>query len=258
MTGIEPLATAAAKEVAVESAKTAVTEVSKGGAESAAREVKSESVRGAGIELGGGPEDTRCALNVLRPDAIEDAAIDENPFTAGHLDTTQMKPFPPFDELVETEKSSYEHMKGSLKSLFKSLGIEIKVEPKGMPHEGKADIIGIDSSGNLVVGEIKTAQEAGKSSSAWWSYWKDKLYSDALSNLSTEAKEWTAVIDGQLRTYCDRLGVDNGLLVVENGDQFESGIEETLGFLREEGRIKGYEKMGTDATGNTAYRIFYN
>ncbi len=54
------------------------------------------------------------------------------------------------------------------------------------------------------------------------------------------------------------MGVDNGYLVVENGEQFKKSIEESLQFLKEEGRIKGYEKVGVDAKGNTVYRIFYN
>lgn len=168
---------------------------------------------------------------------------------------------PPFAVLTEKENSPYEHMKETLKNFFKTeLGIDIKIEPLKMPEKGKADIVGLDRNGNLVVGEIKTEKEAGESASAWWSHWKETLsgfYSDAINALSTEAKGWCAVIDGQLREYCETLGVDSGYLVVEKGEQFAENIEESLKFLKEEGRIKDFAKIENDAKGNSVYRVDY-
>jgi len=249
MTGVE-VAAVAVKEAAKQAAVEASKEV--------AKETAKTAVAEAGKEAGAGLDVVR-EVRVLGPKEVPTRAPWEkngpNPFS---MRVTTM---PEFDKIIEKENSAYERMKDSLKAYFKDLGIEIKVDPLQVPGGTKPDILGRDKDGRLVVGEIKTEDEAGGNNN-WESHWRKlglfEKYSDALNSLSTEAKGWCAVIDGQLREYCEKMGVDNGYLVVENGEQFEKSIEESLQFLKEEGRIKGWEKTGTDAKGNTVYRIFYN
>jgi len=167
-----------------------------------------------------------------------------------------------FNSLKEKENSHYEKMKDAVKTFFKdSLGIEIKIEPLGMPRSGQVDIFGInDESGQRVIGEIKSKDEAKGSTEQWWSDWKgrlENLYSEAINKLSVNAKGWCAVVDGQLREYCEIHGVTDGYLVVESGEQFDGDIKETLDFLKQEGRIKDFEYLGQDEKGNYVYRIDY-
>jgi hypothetical protein len=165
-----------------------------------------------------------------------------------------------FEGLKEKENSHYEHMKESITKFFKDeLGIDIKVEPLGMPRGGQVDIFGIDENGRPHVGEIKTKKEA-EGGNSWWSDWKDRLtslYSEAIKGLSVNAKSWCAVVDGQLREYCETHGVKEGSLVVENGEKFRDDIEEALNFLKKEGRIKDFKWLGNDAQGNSYYHIGY-
>ena len=248
MTGLEVAAAAvmeAGKQVAVEMSNELVKETAK------------TMVAEVGKEAASGLDAVR-EVRVLGPKDVPTRP----PWEKNALNTFSTRiTMPEFEKVIEKLTSAYERMKDSLKAYFKELGIEIKVDPLGVPGGTKPDILGRDKDGGLIVGEIKTVDEAGGKNN-WESHWRKlglfEKYSDALNSLSTEAKGWCAVIDGQLREYCETLGVDNGYLVVENGEQFEKSIEESLQFLKEEGRINGYEKVGVDAKGNTVYRVFFD
>ena len=151
-------------------------------------------------------------------------------------------------------------MKDTVKTFFKDeQDSDIKVEPLGMPRGGQADILGIDEKGHLVVGEIKTKEEAGGKNS-WWSDWKDRLTSidsEAIKDLDNKAKGWVAVADGQLRGYCEKHVVTEGYLVVGEGEKSASDIKEALNFLKQEDHVKDFELLGKDPQGNSYYRINY-
>lgn len=241
----------ATKEVAVETAKAlgekAVVESGKGGIESLAGTNIGEATEGFGREI-----------RILNPNE----GLDLKPWEQLSLNQLTKIKVPDLGTLIESKKSPYNHMRKTLKIFFNSKNIEIKIDPNGMPRDCRPDIFGVDKEGNLVVGEIKTAKEAGESVGSWESWWRDRglfeNYSAAVEKLSSEVKGWCGVIDGQLREYCEKLGVNNGFLAVEKGEQFAKDIEKTLNFLKEEGRIKGFERVGADTKGNTVWKIVYN
>jgi hypothetical protein len=248
MTGLETTAA-----VAAEALKDAAAEALKEGAKQSAEVTVKEGVQ-AGNE----------GLRGVAPETVgKDAAIEKIRDLFEYNQTIgKMEDFPKWFEGLkekEPEKANYEHMKESIKKFFKDeLGIDIKVEPLGMPRGGQVDIIGIDENGRPCVGEIKSKNEAKNNS--WWSDWKDRLtslYSEAIKDLGSKAKGWCAVVDGQLREYYETHGLKQGYLVVEDGEKFAGDIEEALNFLKKEGRIKDFELLGKDEQGNFIYRIDY-
>jgi len=111
-------------------------------------------------------------------------------------------------------------------------------------------------NGHIIVGEIKSTKEASGSTSSWWSYWNTgsrnlkSQYDEAkLKKLSSAARGWCAVIDGQLREYCEKQGVKIGDLVIEEFIKFNKDILKALEFLKGESRIFKYDVPECDDFG---------
>lgn len=130
--------------------------------------------------------------------------------------------------------------------------IEIDIEPHGSRGP---DIVGHHADGKLVIGEIKSQKEIIRDLGGYWSQWnsdrsfggktKDyKLkvnYCDKGYGLtSPSSKGWVAVIDGQLRGYCEKAGIMRGVLVIENFPVFENDIRRAIEYLSTHSRVIGY------------------
>ncbi len=125
--------------------------------------------------------------------------------------------------------------------------------------ESLADIQGFDQSGSKVIGEFKSESEHEKNYS-WWSCWKDRLENNYRANFSCmkpENKRWLAVVDGQLREYCQLENIGIGYLVVENYDLINTDIIDALEFLVSEGKIKCFSGPTSDSQGVGYYKITY-
>lgn len=70
-------------------------------------------------------------------------------------------------------------------------------------------------------------------------------------------KRWIAVVDGQLREYCQLENVAIGFLVVENYAPIKIDIIDALNFLISEGRINNYSGPTCDSQGVGYYTINY-
>ncbi|MGK0256980.1 MAG: hypothetical protein ACI96M_000408 [Candidatus Azotimanducaceae bacterium] len=105
------------------------------------------------------------------------------------------------------------------------------------------DILGHKPDGSVFVGEIKSAVEADGSASSWWNHWTKpqrdlrKYYGDLPPGRPSSLRGWCAVIDGQLREYCERQGVTGGDLVVEGGSLHQKTVQQALEFLKSERRV---------------------
>ena len=151
-----------------------------------------------------------------------------------------------------TMPKKHHHIENYIVSHFNSLNARII-------FESVADIQGFDNDGDKVIGEFKSEKEHIKNYS-WWSDWKGRLentYSQNLSTMLPKNKRWLAVIDGQLREYCDLEGIDNGYLVVEKYIQVNDDIIKSLNFLISEGKIKGFISPTSDCKGLGYYKIIY-
>jgi redox-sensitive bicupin YhaK (pirin superfamily) len=125
--------------------------------------------------------------------------------------------------------------------------------------ESEADIQGFDNNGCKVIGEFKSESEHKKNYS-WWSYWKGRLeptYSIRFSTMQPKNKRWIAVVDGQLRDYCQLDNTNTGYLVVENYAQINTDITDALQFLISEGKINCFSGPTNDSQGVGYYRITY-
>ena len=96
---------------------------------------------------------------------------------------------------------------------------EYQVVKKGRigKHEPDWDII--NSDGVIFPVEDKSLNEITGQTSSWWSSWQQRLKSrykhDINKKLSSHERGWIAVIDGQLRDWCDIANVPSGFLVAE-------------------------------------------
>lgn len=138
---------------------------------------------------------------------------------------------------------TYSHIEKEIVSHYQSLGASVTVDP---PGRGAPDILGSWGDGSALVGEIKSATEASGSASSWWSYWTKPErdlrphYKREPPTTPTALRGWCAVIDGQLREYCDRQNVKKGDLVVESGTLHRNDINQALAYLKSERRIKSF------------------
>jgi len=101
--------------------------------------------------------------------------------------------------------------------------------------------------------EEKKLKETECSTSSWWSFWRKRLSEnyegDAASSLSTNVRGWLAVVDGELRDWCDQHGTNTGYLAVEaasstlsnSSEAIEVEVEAALAFLQNASRIAEYE-----------------
>ena len=162
----------------------------------------------------------------------------------------------------------YSHMERTLKDSFARKGVHIDLEPSGSRGP---DIVGINMSGDLTIGEIKHSVEIHRDLRGYWSQWNSQssfggktpdfslksCYSDQGAALSADARGWTAVIDGQLRrSYCEKAGVADGILVVENYGAHDAGVEASLRYLKAQGRISGF-KVSVDQDGNGHVKVSF-
>ena len=126
--------------------------------------------------------------------------------------------------------------------------------------ESLADIQGFDQSGSKVIGEFKSESEH-KDNYSWWSDWEKKglgnNYSTKFSAMKPKNKRWLAVVDGQLREYCQLENLDIGYLVVENYNPINTDIIDALKFLVSEGKIVRFEDTTSDSQGIGYYKITY-
>ena len=136
---------------------------------------------------------------------------------------------------------TYAHIRDELLDYYASKGCIVKIDP---PGRGAPDILGQRSDGSILVGEIKSATEATGSASSWWSYWTKPErdlrphYRQQPPTTPSAVKGWCAVIDGQLREYCERHSTMKGDLVVEDGAFQRNNVDLALTFLESEGRIR--------------------
>lgn len=125
--------------------------------------------------------------------------------------------------------------------------------------ESEADIQGSDKKGCKVIGEFKSEAEY-KRNYSWWSDWKDRLehtYSANFSTMRPKNKRWIAVVDGQLRDYCQLENTNTGYLVVEKYVQINTDIIDALNFLISENKINSFSGPTNDSQGVGYYRITY-
>jgi len=125
--------------------------------------------------------------------------------------------------------------------------------------ESLADIQGFDQSGSKVIGGFKGESEH-KRNYSWWSHWRDRLesnYSRTFSIMRPKNKRWLAVVDGQLREYCQLENIDVGYLMVENYAPINGDIIAALNFLKTEGRINCFSGPTNDSQGVGYYKITY-
>jgi len=143
----------------------------------------------------------------------------------------------------------YGHLDAALQSHYKALGLTVDIEPVG---RGMPDILGRKPDGSVFVGEIKSAAEADGSASSWWNYWTKperdlrKHYGRLPPDQPSALSGWCAVIDGQLREYCETQSVYEGDLVVEGGARYGDAIQQALQFLRSEGRVLSWSHTDED------------
>lgn len=146
----------------------------------------------------------------------------------------------------------HQHLENGITSHFASMGCNVI-------FESKADIEGFEQNVSKVVGEFKSESEHKKNYS-WWSKWKDRLGNNYSANISTmrpKNKRWLAVVDGQLREYCQLESVVIGYLVVENHEPINADVINALNFLRSENRIGNYCGPTCDSQGLGYYKIYY-
>jgi hypothetical protein len=145
----------------------------------------------------------------------------------------------------------YAHLETAIIAHFWLSKATIVVEPVG---RGRPDIEGVDGAGKKIIGEIKSAAECTGSPSSWWSYWNKgerqlaAVYPDKAESIEPSARGWCAVLDGQLREYCEKEGVARGHLVVESFTRFATDVKSALSFLSKCNRIK-VESTDIDANG---------
>ena len=125
--------------------------------------------------------------------------------------------------------------------------------------ESEADIQGFDKKGCKVIGEFKSEAEHKKNYS-WWFDWKGRLkhtYSANFSTMQPKNRRWIAVVDGQLRDYCQLENTNIGYLVVEKYFQINTDIINPLNFLISERKINNFSGPTNDPQGVGYYRITY-
>lgn len=175
-------------------------------------------------------------------------------------------------EHFKTGKTNhYSHMKAAIDDFYKSRGDFITIEPIGV-GKVRPDIMGLDSAGELIIGEIKKSKELDGGLNGYWKQWNsdknqfggkttdfrlDSCYSDKAASLALQEKGWLAVTDGQLRHYCSEHGVSKGSLVVENFSGYEPSVKSALDYLKQQGRVKSY-KISLDKSGNAHVDIKFN
>jgi len=141
-------------------------------------------------------------------------------------------------------RGTYSHLRDELLDYYTRRGSAVEVDP---PGRGAPDILGKWADGNSLVGEIKSAKEAKSSASSWWNYWTKPerdlrpLYRQEPPSHPSSLRGWCAVIDGQLREYCERASVIRGELVVEDSATHRGDIEKALTFLKAESRILSWQ-----------------
>ena len=135
---------------------------------------------------------------------------------------------------------TYAHIEADILAHYQALGMTVTVEP---PGRGTPDMLGRKADSSVFVGETKSAVEADGSTSSWWSFWTQpvrdlrKHYGNPPPAHPGTLRGWCAVVDGQLREYCQRQGVADGDLVVEGGGRHREAIQQALVFLKSEGRV---------------------
>lgn len=153
---------------------------------------------------------------------------------------------------IMAESKNYQHLEGIIKDYYAKDGANVEIEPHG---SRAADVLGRNNDGNKIIGEIKKGVEIERDLGGYWSQWNSvqqfggktsdyKLsdqYTDKGATLSSKARGWAAVIDGQLRGYCTKELFGRGDLVVENFTQYEKDILETLDYLKKQRRIISFE-----------------
>lgn len=146
-------------------------------------------------------------------------------------------------------------------------GRGFRVIKKGTRGKHEADYLVIDSRGREFPVEEKTFRETHGSPSSWWSFWRETLadYSNNPEDrLSSQERGWIAVVDGELRDWCNLARTETGYLAVEEAT-FSVGkrdrltirehIDNALAFLSKEGKIRNWE---TDESGSyTFFEILY-
>lgn len=143
-------------------------------------------------------------------------------------------------------RETYGHLKDDLVNHYAGKGCTVEIDP---PGRGAPDVLGKRSDGGVLVGEIKSATEAKGSASSWWSYWTKPErdlrihYRQQPPESPVAVKGWCAVIDGQLREYCERHSTRKGDLVVEGGALHRTDIEKALTFLKAERRISASSQV---------------
>jgi hypothetical protein len=152
---------------------------------------------------------------------------------------------------ARAESKNYQHLEGVIKDYYAKEGIDVAIEPHG---SRAADILGPNKDGNKIVGEIKKTAEIERDLGGYWSQWNSEQhfggktsdyklanqYTDKGAALSRIGRGWAAVIDGQLRGYCVKELFGRGDLLIENFSGYEKDILQTLDYLKQQGRIKGF------------------
>jgi len=142
-------------------------------------------------------------------------------------------------------------VKDSLRAYCVQRGFQL-VE-RGRPGRHEPDWEFVTPDGTVFPVEEKKIEETRSSTSSWWSFWRKRLSGnyegDATSSLTTNVRGWLAVVDGELRDWCDQHGTGTGYLAVEaasstlpnSNEAIHVEIETALAFLRNASRITEYE-----------------
>lgn len=153
-----------------------------------------------------------------------------------------------------------------IKRYFSKRGFQ--VVKKGTRGKHEADYLVIDARGQQFPVEEKKFRETRVSPSSWWAYWRENLADYSCQpddRLSPQERGWIAVVDGQLREWCEIAGTETGYLSVEDAtehvgklDRFSirQHIDNALSFLSKEGKIRSWE---ADESGSyTFFEILYH
>jgi len=142
-------------------------------------------------------------------------------------------------------------MEDSLRQYCKQHDFRLVERGRRGQHESDWEFVTPD--GTVYPVEEKKIEETQSSTSSWWSFWRKRLSDnyedDAASTLSTNVRGWLAVVDGELRDWCDQNETVTGYLAVEaasstlsnSTETIEIEVEAALAFLRNACRIAEYE-----------------